>query len=56
MAAASSKALAIIAAIFIPPLGVAIHSGINKEFWICLVLTVLFFLPGFIYALIIILS
>lgn len=55
MAAASTNILAVILAIFLPPLGVAVDQGISKEFWICLVLTLLFFVPGLIYALVVIL-
>lgn len=55
MSTASSSILQIILAIILPPLGVALHSGISKQFWICLVLTLLGFIPGLIYALIVIL-
>ncbi len=49
--------IAIILAIIFPPLGVAIwESGITSHFWISLILTFLFWLPGFIYSLIIILG
>lgn len=41
--------------IFIPPLGVYLHQGvINEKFWISLVLTILFFIPGLIYSLLVI--
>lgn len=52
----SSKLLAVILAVFLPPIGVAVHEGITSRFWICLVLTIFFFLPGMIYALYIILK
>jgi uncharacterized membrane protein YqaE (UPF0057 family) len=39
-------------AFFIPPVGVALMYGITDKFWICLVLTLLFWLPGMIYAMI----
>lgn len=55
-ASTSSNLLAIIVAIFLPPVGVAIHEGITTRFWICLVLTLLFFVPGLIYALFVILK
>jgi uncharacterized membrane protein YqaE (UPF0057 family) len=49
--------LQVLFAILIPPLGVYLHEGeINKRFWIDLLLTLLFFLPGMIYALIVVLS
>lgn len=54
--ASSNKLLAAILALFIPPLGVAVHQGINKQFWISLLLTFLFFLPGLIYSLYVILK
>lgn len=47
----------IIFAILIPPLGVFLHEGeINSKFWIDLLLTLLFFLPGMIYALVVVLG
>jgi uncharacterized membrane protein YqaE (UPF0057 family) len=46
--------LAIIFAILIPPLGVAIYEGITTRFWISLLLTILFFVPGMIYALLVV--
>jgi uncharacterized membrane protein YqaE (UPF0057 family) len=46
--------LAIIFAILIPPLGVAIFEGITTRFWISLLLTILFFFPGMIYALLVV--
>ncbi|MCL7050647.1 hypothetical protein MKW94_002521 [Papaver nudicaule] len=41
----------IILAILLPPLGVFLRFGIKVEFWICLVLTILGYIPGIIYAL-----
>ena len=47
--------LLIILAILLPPLAVFLYEGaINTKFWISLVLTLLFFLPGIIYALLVI--
>ena len=49
--------LLVILAIFIPPLAVYLFEGaITKNFWINLLLTLLFFLPGMIHALILILG
>ena len=48
--------ICIIFAIFIPPLGVGLHEGITTNFWIDLILTLLFYLPGMIFALIVVLS
>jgi len=45
----------IILAIFIPPLAVYLHQGeVNSKFWISLVLTLLFWLPGMIYSLLVV--
>lgn len=49
--------LLVIIALFIPPLAVFLYEGeINSRFWISLILTILFFIPGVIYALILILG
>lgn len=49
--------LLVLIAILIPPLAVYLHEGvINSKFWISLILTLLFYLPGLIYSLIVILS
>jgi uncharacterized membrane protein YqaE (UPF0057 family) len=57
MEPAASTILQIIFAILIPPLGVFLHEGeINSRFWIDLILTLLFFIPGMIYALIVVLG
>ncbi len=49
--------LLVILAILLPPLAVYLHQGeINNKFWIALILTLLFWLPGIIYALIVILG
>jgi uncharacterized membrane protein YqaE (UPF0057 family) len=48
--------LLVILAILLPPLAVALHEGgINGKFWISLLLTLLFWIPGVIYALIVVL-
>jgi uncharacterized membrane protein YqaE (UPF0057 family) len=46
----------VLCAIFIPPLGVALAYGIHGYFWIDLILTLIFFIPGMIFALIVVLS
>ncbi len=52
----TSTLLLVILAILLPPLAVYLHQGeINKKFWISLLLTLLFWIPGVIYALILIL-
>jgi len=49
--------LLVILAILLPPLAVYLHEGaINTKFWISLILTLLFFVPGVIYALIVVLG
>lgn len=54
-AISTNKLLMIIIAVILPPLAVALDSGLSKQFWISLVLTLLFYLPGLIYALYVIL-
>ena len=41
----------IIAAIFLPPLGVFLDEGVSTNFWIDVALTCLGFIPGVIFAL-----
>lgn len=49
--------LLVLITILLPPLGVALYEdGITTNFWIDLLLTLLFYLPGLIFALIIILD
>ena len=43
--------LQIILAIILPPVGVALKAGVGKDFVINLILTLLFFVPGVIHAL-----
>lgn len=53
----TNQVLLIILAIILPPLAVYLHEGeINNKFWLDLILTLLFFLPGVIYALIVVLK
>ena len=48
--------LEVILTILIPPVGVLVHEGgINSKFWIDLILTLLFYIPGLIYGLIVVL-
>lgn len=50
-------ALLLILAVLLPPLSVFLKEGcINSRFWISLLLTLLFWLPGVIYSILIILS
>ncbi len=48
--------LLVILAILIPPLAMALYDGISNRFWISLLLTLLFFVPGMIYTLVVILG
>lgn len=48
--------LLVIITILLPPLGVGLAKGIGTPFWIDLILTLLFYFPGLIYGLIVILS
>ena len=49
-------AILIILAVLIPPLAMGLYDGITQRFWLSLLLTLLFFLPGMIYTLVVILS
>ena len=40
----------IILAILLPPLAVFLMSGLSKDFWINLILTVFFWVPGVVHA------
>ena len=48
--------LLVIVAILLPPLAMAIYDGITKRFWISLILTLLGYIPGLIYTLVVILG
>ncbi len=49
--------LLVILAILLPPLAVYLHEdAINTKFWISLVLSLLFWIPGVIYALLVVLG
>ena len=47
--------LLVIVAILLPPLAVALYEGITVNFWIDLLLTLLFYIPGLIFALVVLL-
>lgn len=49
-------ALLIILGVLIPPLAMLLYDGLSARFWISLLLTLLFFLPGMIYTLYVIIS
>ncbi|WP_430438156.1 YqaE/Pmp3 family membrane protein [Pontibacter chitinilyticus] len=44
----------IILAVLLPPLAVFLHDGIGTSFWISIILTLLFWIPGIIYALLVV--
>ncbi|MBW4665475.1 MAG: YqaE/Pmp3 family membrane protein [Chroococcus sp. CMT-3BRIN-NPC107] len=48
--------LRLLAAIFLPPLGVFLQVGLGTDFWINVVLTLFGYVPGIIHAVWIILS
>lgn len=49
--------LLVILAVLLPPLAVYLKEGeINSRFWISLLLTILFWLPGMIYSLLVVLN
>lgn len=50
-----SDIIKIIAAIILPPLGVFLETGCNSSFFISILLTILGYIPGIIYALYVIL-
>ncbi|CAN1133513.1 Hydrophobic protein RCI2B [Linum perenne] len=50
MSRGTDRFVEIILAILLPPLGVFLKYGCEVEFWICLVLTILGYLPGIVYA------
>ena len=41
--------ITLIATILLPPLGVAMKHGLDRDFWINLFLTLIFFVPGVIH-------
>eukprot|EP01018_Ginkgo_biloba_P014323 Gb_13816 [translate_table: standard] len=50
MADNTATFLDVLLAIILPPLGVFFKHGCRVEFWICLLLTLLGYVPGIIYA------
>ena len=43
---------AIAAAVLLPPLGVYLHRGIGRDFWVAAGLTCVAFVPGIVFALV----
>jgi uncharacterized membrane protein YqaE (UPF0057 family) len=46
----------VVLAFFIPPLAVFLHNGIDMTFWVSLVLTCLFWIPGVVFSLLVVLD
>jgi uncharacterized membrane protein YqaE (UPF0057 family) len=45
------RPLAVVASVFLPPLGVFLDRGIGKSFWLTCLLTLIAFVPGMVFAL-----
>jgi uncharacterized membrane protein YqaE (UPF0057 family) len=56
VAASPVGILTVIAAILLPPLGVFLTRGLTPAFWVSVVLTILAFVPGVLFALLVILA
>ncbi|HWI86942.1 MAG TPA: YqaE/Pmp3 family membrane protein [Sphingomonas sp.] len=41
----------VVAAILLPPLGIYLARGLGTEFWVGTLLTILFWIPGVVFAL-----
>jgi uncharacterized membrane protein YqaE (UPF0057 family) len=55
MSAYRPGAAAILAAILLPPLGIFLARGLGPEFWVGTVLTIVFWVPGILFALAVVL-
>ena len=53
--ASQPSVAAVIAAILLPPLGIFLARGLGPEFWIGTLLTILFWIPGILFALAVVL-
>jgi len=49
-----SRLMLIVLAVFLPPVAVFLKKGIMPTFWLNLILTLLFFIPGMIHALLVV--
>ena len=52
MTGARPSVAAVVAAILLPPLGVFLGRGLVRDFWVDVVLTLLGWIPGVIFALV----
>lgn len=50
MSEQSKDLFRIILAVILPPLGVIIQEGMNKQFWLNVLLTILGYVPGIVHA------
>ena len=48
--------LELVAAILLPPLAVFLRAGIGPAFWVSVLVTILFWVPGVIFALVVVLK
>ncbi|WP_076072144.1 YqaE/Pmp3 family membrane protein [Sphingomonas montana] len=48
--------LHIVAAILLPPLGIFLARGLGRDFWIGVLLTLIAFVPGMLFALYVVIS
>lgn len=46
----SADLLRVVLSVLVPPLGVFLQEGLNKHFWINLILTLLGYVPGLVHA------
>jgi len=53
--AARTGVAAVVAAILLPPLGIFLARGLGPEFWAGTLLTILFWVPGILFALAVVL-
>ncbi|NND16410.1 MAG: YqaE/Pmp3 family membrane protein [Eudoraea sp.] len=56
MSSSTDRLLIIVIAVLLPPLAVLLEFGISKKFWISLILSFFFFVPGVIYSLYVVLE
>ena len=46
----STDFLRVVLAVLLPPLGIFLHKGLGKHFWINVLLTLLGYIPGLVHA------
>ncbi len=55
VALARPSPLTLVAAVLLPPLGVFLGQGLGRNFWISVVLTLIAWVPGVLFALVVLL-